>query len=93
MVRKIQLLKVLEIREMFDTYVYLQASGHLTPTLAAWPLRGRWALKSILWENLFLDHRYDFSLLSFNSFLHQFMKSKFMKKIPWHQNNFIFEAH
>ena len=51
-----------------------------TPTLAAWPLRGRTALKLIFWETLFLDQLHDFSLLSFNSFLHQFLKSKFMKK-------------
>ena len=27
----------------------------LIPTLPAWPLRGHMALKSILWETLFLD--------------------------------------
>ena len=36
--------------------------------------------KSILWETLFLDKLSDFSLLSWNSFLHPFMKSKFPKK-------------
>ena len=50
------------------------------PTLAAWPLRGRTALKSILWETLFLDQLRDFSLLSLNSFLQPFSISKFMKK-------------
>ena len=35
----------------------------------AWALRGRTALKSILWETFFLDQLHDFSLLSLNSFL------------------------
>ena len=52
----------------------------LTPWLAAWPLRGQTALKSILWETLFLDQLHDFSLLSLNSISHPFLKSKFMKK-------------
>ena len=65
----------------------------LTTTLSAWPLPGLTALKSISWETLFLDQLHDFSLLSSNSFLDPFMKSKFPKKISWHQNNFIFEVH
>ena len=44
-------------------------------------LRGHTALKSILWETLFLDKLHDFSLLSSNSFLNSFLESKFMKKI------------
>ena len=36
----------------------------LSPTVSAWPLRGHTALKSILWETLFLDQLHDFSLLS-----------------------------
>ena len=51
----------------------------LTPRLAAWPLRDHTALKSILWKALFLDQLHDFSLLSSNSFLQLFLKSKFMK--------------
>ena len=51
-----------------------------TLTLSAWPLRGRMALKSILWETLFLDQLYFFSLLSLFSCLHPFLKSKFPKK-------------
>ena len=35
----------------------------LTPKLAAWPLRGHTALKSISWETL--DQLNNFSLLSF----------------------------
>ena len=62
----------------------------LTPTLAEWPLRGHMALKSILWETLFLDQLHDFSLLSLISFLHPFLRSKFMKKISWHLKNFVF---
>ena len=57
----------------------------LTTQLAAWPLRGHTALKSILWETLFLDQQYDFSLIFLNSFLHSFVKSNFMEKIPWHR--------
>ena len=52
----------------------------LTPTPTAWPLRGHTALKSILWEILFLDQLHDFSVLSLNLFLHSFFESKFMKK-------------
>ena len=48
----------------------------LTPTLTLWTLRGHTALKSILWETLFLDQLHDFSLLSLNSFLHLFLKSE-----------------
>ena len=54
---------------------------------AAWP----YGFKSIFWETLFLDQLHDYSLLPSNSFLDPFMKSKFQKKISWHQNNFIFE--
>ena len=43
-------------------------------------LRGHTALKSILWQTLFLDQLHDFSLLSFDSFLHSFLKLEFMKK-------------
>ena len=52
----------------------------LTPTLSVWPLRGHTALKSIFLETLFLDQLHDFLLLSLNSFLHPFLKSKFIKK-------------
>ena len=52
----------------------------LTSTLSAWPLRGYTALKSILLETQFLDQLHDFSLSSLNSFLHPFLKSKFIKK-------------
>ena len=38
------------------------------------------AWKTILWKTLFLDQRHDFSLLSLNSFLHQFRKTKFQIK-------------
>ena len=38
------------------------------------------ALKSIFWGTLFLNQLHDFSLLSWNSFLHSFWKSKFIKK-------------
>ena len=34
---------------------------------------------------LSLNRPHDFSFLSSNSFLHPFFKSKFTKKIPWHQ--------
>ena len=46
----------------------------LTRTLAAWTLRAKlpWKL-------------HNFSLIYFNSFLHQYLKSKFLKKIPWHK--------
>ena len=50
----------------------------LTPTLAAWPLRGHTGSKSILWETLFLDHLHDFCISSLNSFLYSFLKSKFI---------------
>ena len=53
----------------------------LTPTLTAWPLSGHTALKSILWATLFLYQLHNFLLLSLNSFLHSFLKLKFMKKI------------
>ena len=36
--------------------------------------------KLILWETLFSDQLHIFSLLSSNSFLYQFLKSKFLKK-------------
>ena len=48
------------------------------------------ALKSIIRGTLFLNRLHDFSLLSSNLFLYPFLKSKFTKKIPWHQKNFIF---
>ena len=50
----------------------------LTPTLSAWRLRSHRTLKSILQETLFLDQLHDFSLLSLNSFLQPFLKSKIM---------------
>ena len=62
----------------------------LTPTLAAWPLRGHRALKSILWEMLLLNQLHDFSLLSLNSFLRSFMNAKFPEKFSWQQNDIIF---
>ena len=67
---KIHLLKIRYFREKYWS--------RLTPTWSAWPLRGHWALKSILWETLFLDQLGDFSLFSLNSFLQLFLKSKFM---------------
>ena len=66
-----------------DSYIKnltAEKNQNLTSTLAAWPLRGHTALKSILWETLFLDLPHDFSLLSLNYFLHQFLKPKFMWK-------------
>ena len=39
------------------------------------------ALKSISSGTLFLNQLHDFSLISSNSFLHPFLKSKFAKKI------------
>ena len=62
------------------------------PTLAAWPLRGHTALKSILRETLFLVQLHDFSLLSLNSFFHPFLTSKFMRKNSFTPKNFIFEV-
>ena len=50
----------------------------LTSTLSAWLLHSHWALKSIVRETLFLDQLHDYSLLSLNSFLHPFLKTKFM---------------
>ena len=44
-------------------------------------VRSHWTLKSIKRETLFLDQLHDFSLLSLNSFLHSFLKSKVIKKI------------
>ena len=76
------------LENLFEVIKFL----HLTPMLAAWPLRGHMGLKSFWWETLFLDQLHDFSLSSFSSFLHLFLKSKFMQKIPWHQKNFIFEV-
>ena len=72
-------------------------SAGLTPTLSAWPLRGHWALKSILWETLYdiglyLNQLHDFSLLSLNSFLHPFLKSKFMKKNSLKPKKFHFRS-
>ena len=64
----------------------------LTPTLTACPLRCTTALKSILWETLFLDQLHDFSLLSWNSFLQPFLKSRFMRKNSLTPKNFIFEV-
>ena len=52
--------------------------SELTPRLATWPLRGHRALKSFLWQTVFLDRLRDFSLLSLNSFFRPFLKSKFM---------------
>ena len=57
---------------------YLTVFIELTPTLSAWLLRSHWALKSILREIIFLDQLHDFSLLSLNSSLQPFLKSKFM---------------
>ena len=48
--------------------------------LSAWLLRSHWTLKSILQETLFLDQVHDFSLLSLNSFLQPFLKSKIIWK-------------
>ena len=64
----------------------------LTPTLSAWPLRGHTALKSILWETLFLDQFHDFSLLSLNTLLHPFLRSKFMKKNSLTPKKFHFQS-
>ena len=50
----------------------------LTPTLAVWALHVHTALSPILLETLFLDQLYVISLLSLYSFVHPFLKSKFM---------------
>ena len=50
----------------------------LSTTLSAWLLCSHWTLKSILRETLFPDQLHDFSLLSLNSFLQPFFKSKIM---------------
>ena len=64
----------------YTSTVFYVGKFQLTPTLAAWPLRGHSALKSIFRETLFLDQLHDFSLLSLHSFLHSFLKSKFIRK-------------
>ena len=48
--------------------------------LAARPLHGNTALKSILWETLLLDQLHDCLLWSWNSFLYPFFTSKVMEK-------------
>ena len=50
------------------------------------------ALKSIFGQTLFLKQLHDFSLLSWNSFLHPFLKSKLTKKNSLTLKNFIFEG-
>ena len=62
-------------------HVCVMLSCLLSPTLSAWPLRGHTALKSILCETLFLDQMHDFSLLTLNSFLQPFSKSKFTQTL------------
>ena len=54
----------------------------ITPTLSAWSMRGQPAFRSILKQTLFLNQLHELSLLSLNSLLQQFFKSKFIKKIP-----------
>ena len=46
---------------------------------------GLTGFESIFWWTILVEQLHDFLLLSLNSFLHPFLKSKFMKKIPWHQ--------
>ena len=52
----------------------------LIPRLSGWTRESNSALKSILRGTLFLNRLQYFSLLSTNSFLHPFLKSKFSKK-------------
>ena len=78
--------------EMPIAMLWSNVSHILTPAMSAWPLCGQVALKSISWITLFLDQLHDFLLLSLNSFLHTFLKSKFPKKISLRQNNSIFEG-
>ena len=63
----------------------------LTPTLSAWPWRGHKALKSILWDTLFLDHLQDFPYYPWIHFGTHFWYQNFMKDISWHQK-IIFEG-
>ena len=56
---------------------------------------GTWswtALKSIFRETLFVDQLLDFLILSLISFLHEFLKSKSMKKFLATLKSFIFEG-
>ena len=60
--------------------------------LSAWPLSDSTALKSILWEILFLNQLHYFSFLSSNSFSQPFFKSKFMKKNSLTPKKFHFRS-
>ena len=51
-------------------------NSHAVDMIAARP----YDFKTILWETLFLDQLHDFSLLSLNSLLYPFFRSKFMRK-------------
>ena len=58
--------------------------------LSTWSREAIPGLKSILWEILFLEKLHDFTLLSSNSFLHPFFKSKFMKNfLAAEKNSFL----
>ena len=71
---------------------YLESELDFNSNAVGWDSRVQTASKSFLWETLFLDQLHIFSLLSSNSFLHTYLKSKFLRKIPWHQNHWIFEC-
>ena len=93
-----QIVTYFEIHIILNSGFYLaetdKRSGNsvgLTPMLSAWPLRGHTALKSILWEAVFLDHLHDFSILSLNSCLKLFLKSKFMKENSLTPKKFRFQ--
>ena len=56
----------------------------LTPRLAAWPLRNHTALKSILWETLFLN-QHDFLNIIVKFIFTSLLKIISREKNPWHQ--------
>ena len=78
--QKIILPKSVRALKITQKWLNTNVQHYLTRTLSAWLLRSHWALKSIFRETLFLDQLHDFWLLSLNSFLHPFLKSKFMLK-------------
>ena len=79
-IEKLKAFRRLRQERVFNGFFTNFYSWNLSPRLAAWPLRGHTALKLIFWETLFLYQLHDFSLLSLNYFLHQFLKPKFMRK-------------